>query len=99
MDQPSEANEIILFARNLGRQVEKHPQQWETTKEILNVKLVYFRTSEGKLLVVWGLDAKLSRAMAADVGAVVWVAQAQVMDDKSNWGNQQLITNHRDHYL
>ena len=59
--------------------------------------LVYFWASEGKLLVVRGLDAKLSQAMAAGIGTLGWVAQ--VMDNESNWGNQQLITNHRNHYL
>ena len=44
-----------------------------------------------------GLCARLRQAMAAVVGTLGWVAK--VMDDKSNWGNQQLITDHRDHYL
>ena len=50
------------------------------------IYLVNFSASEGKLLVVWGLVARLRRAMAAVVGTLGWVAQ--VMDDKSNWGNQ-----------
>ena len=61
------------------------------------IYLVYFRASEGKLLVVWGLGARLRQAMAAVIGTLGWVAQ--VMDDKSNFGDQQLITDHRDHYL
>ena len=47
------------------------------------IYLVYFRASEGKLLIVWGLGARLRRAMAAVVGTLGWVAQ--VMDNKSNW--------------
>ena len=54
------------------------------------IYLVYFRASEGKLLVVWGLGARLRQSMAAVVGTLGRVAQ--VTDDKSNWGNQQLIT-------
>ena len=69
----------------------------EPPSKYWKINLVYFRASEGKLLVVWGLSARLRRAMAAVVGTLGWVAQ--VMDDKSNWGNQQLITDHRDHYL
>ena len=46
------------------------------------IHLVYFRASEGKVLNVWGLSARLSRAMAADVGTIGWVAQ--LMDHKSN---------------
>ena len=52
------------------------------------IRLVYFRASEGKVLIVWGLGVRLSRAMAAAIGTLGWVAQLMPINPTraiSNW--------------
>ena len=97
MGQPSSVNKFTRLDNILLWVELTHPQRYGTTFKVLKDLLSLLHSIRGQTARCVRARHQARRAMAAVVGTLGWVAQ--VMDNKSNWGNPQLITDQRDHYL